>query len=1139
MKKSILRFGALALMSWMSIGAFAGEGDTFTANGDKYQITTEDPSVDNAKTSGEVMLVSYGGTSTSFGTEAIKDSYGHEYFCTAIKGEVSDKDHGAFNGKALTSSISLGSHIKTIGKQAFSWLTTVGTIDVTELTGVKTIGEDAFAPYTVYTYDWGTITDRDSSRPITLTGGAQFVLDLSKVNQLGNYAFYAVNFPVGSTVKLGTISVIPSNLFESAQNLKTVELDPKSTLTTVGNGAFAYCKSIEHFGYYDAGKYYLPATLTTIGSSSFEYAFNPDATSVDFRFPVVSQGKITKVGSYAFYGCGWLTNAEFCNLFPADPISGGVKLKKELNYESSAFPCCGLTGKFDFTALDDMTYFNDAFNSNRITEVVLPKSITTIGWNAFIYCDALQKCNLTDTKVTSIEGYAFNGTRSYLDVKIPSTVTSIGNNAFGGSLSNDRTITIVAKEISDPYAKSAVIESYSWYWDGKKNVYYSNSPLGSAGEKTTLVVPMGLMKAYATITDKEHGYNWSNANIIKVARPAIESTETFYNGAFKYEVAPWSNEYSTEATFTEAPQAVIAGVCQWTQYKGADNKDNKNTDFNNDGKHKGAKYTALFSGNELNLPQTVVKEGENNKDFYAYYEVAGVKVTPVMDEEEEITGYTTAFDFSGVPANAKSSDKYVLKEKIQTVNIQADKLDLANVFTNFKALETVNLCAIETDNTTGWCGASANVPAIVKLGDNAFKSCGKLAAFNNAKTKYDDVIGASAFEGTAISKFTISDNVTTLSDKAFFNTKLTSINIPKSVASIGQNVFDGKAVNGAFVGVSDVTVNWTDDEITVNENSFGDAVWHWRGTKQEYIPRKLYIPSGFDGYYAEVGDGLFNDSHKFTRGEAIEIKSGLYTGRLDVQIDIDNDDATRILAFTDDNTISHLKVNTADPKMLVHYTRKVSNPTNLQAWFVPFTLQDIDKQGAKFYRIYDTAVGDNDGTPVTTLELVEEKGDVKANTPYIFIPGAEEITFNAVGIKKTFDDGARDSKGKLINPINKVVVADIDTEYTIEGTYDDVKSGNNGKGAPTNPFYALKSNAFHPALADATLHACRIFMKTKGLANPYAVKLVVLDDEEATGIKDINAQSLNAPMFDLMGRQIAAPAKGQVYIQNGVKKLAK
>ena len=68
---------------------------------------------------------------------------------------------------------------------------------------------------------------------------------------------------------------------------------------------------------------------------------------------------------------------------------------------------------------------------DSLSEIVIPSSVTSIGYSAFFGCDSLSEI-VIPSSVTSIGDHAFSGCDSLSEIVIPSGVTSIGNYAFSG-----------------------------------------------------------------------------------------------------------------------------------------------------------------------------------------------------------------------------------------------------------------------------------------------------------------------------------------------------------------------------------------------------------------------------------------------------------------------------------------------------------------------------------------------------------------------------------------------------------------------------------------------------------------------------------------------------------------------------------
>ena len=130
----------------------------------------------------------------------------------------------------------------------------------------------------------------------------------------------------------------------------------------------------------------------SVGYGSWSTAV-PLSTSGAITIPSKLGGyTVTSVGSFAFYGCCYLTSVTI----PDSVTSIG----------SYAFRNC-----------------------SSLTSVTIPDSVTSIGSYAFDGCSGLTSVTIPDS-VTSIGSYAFDGCSGLTSVTIPDSVTSIGSYAF-------------------------------------------------------------------------------------------------------------------------------------------------------------------------------------------------------------------------------------------------------------------------------------------------------------------------------------------------------------------------------------------------------------------------------------------------------------------------------------------------------------------------------------------------------------------------------------------------------------------------------------------------------------------------------------------------------------------------------------
>ena len=191
----------------------------------------------------------------------------------------------------------------------------------------------------------------------------------------------------------------------------TWTLDNNGTLTISGNGAM---------GDYDYD-YYGGNFITTA------------PWGANIKTVVIKDG-VTSIGSSAFYGCTGLTSVTIPNSVTSigNYAFEGCTGLRSVHITDIAAWCNIAFSNYSSNPL--LNAHNLYLNGVPVTNLVIPNSVTSIGYDAFSGCTGLTSVTIPDS-VTSIGYEAFRGCTGLASVTIPKSVTSIGSSAFYGCTS--------------------------------------------------------------------------------------------------------------------------------------------------------------------------------------------------------------------------------------------------------------------------------------------------------------------------------------------------------------------------------------------------------------------------------------------------------------------------------------------------------------------------------------------------------------------------------------------------------------------------------------------------------------------------------------------------------------------------------
>ena len=364
-------------------------------------------------------------------------------------------------------SVSIGSGVTSIGDYSFWCFFNVESVSIPST--VKTIGQRAFAYC-------------DSLTSIALPDG---------LTEIGEYAFSGCESLTSVRIP-NKVTKIPNGSFNNCYSLSSVQIPDTVTeigdsafddcpftsitlpskLTSIGYGALSYCKNLKSIS--------IPAAVTTLPSECFYQCTNLSSVTLNnklteiksYAFAYCSSLKsinipasVTDVSCSAFIYCDKLTsitvdgsNASFssvdgllCNkkgdtllTFPGGKsgtytLPGGIK-----TVDTYAFYYCDQLKTVNLSNVNEVKYF--AFYScNGLTEVTVSAKTTKIDPIAFNRCENFVKFNVDSgsKNYSSVDGVLCDKAGTTLisfpcgkggDYAIPSSITSIGKNAFYSSL---------------------------------------------------------------------------------------------------------------------------------------------------------------------------------------------------------------------------------------------------------------------------------------------------------------------------------------------------------------------------------------------------------------------------------------------------------------------------------------------------------------------------------------------------------------------------------------------------------------------------------------------------------------------------------------------------------------------------------
>ena len=702
-------------------------------------------------------------------------------------------------------------NLTTIGNGAFenSQVKFINSSNSLSLSGVQTIGENAFAMCPVIDVELGTVGvildiadgvfhDCPALKTITVHGTvdvlgytmfrtpdtpASFESPLTTITATNVESFessLADNFPFLETIDISGTTKFGSNagLFENCVKLKTVRLNTTSASYPLPEKMFKGCTE-----------------LTTIDLSKVSLSRGHEFEGCSSLSSVNLQS-CTIVSDYAFCGCTNLSTIIAPNALSIGKHAfEGVALTQISN---SDFANVGVIGDYAFAGC------------SSLRNVVFADSLMDIGSHAFYNCSALDNRNnsyrLETANVLRIGESAFEGT-AFKRVNIDQGLSALGQSALNISTLETITVNELNTVFSSPensnllynYAKTELILIPAKI--GRDNITLEESlqriwPFAgyhaTLGGELTIPVSVDTIGQSAlegtALTKIIFAYN-SNPDItITIGPSAFADCDSLTDLVLSYSVAYadvfTGSDNISNIEFVGKPSSAMLNYYNADNYSRMPWYSSNNgisIVFNTDNDQI-YNYLLYRPSADSTIVSVSIADGIRTVGQYAFYNCAGLAVLYLPGSVDTLQDYC----LDGCVGIKDITFPLSLDMAIDEGNIGIQQLNrltiIPGITGNYIDYTYSYENAIWSNSTEAYEVTISD--GITILGDGMHLKASSLSLTSDLKT-----IGKEAFIGSTISTIDLK-NVTTIGDGAFSDcASLTSLVIPQNISRIGINAF--------------------------------------------------------------------------------------------------------------------------------------------------------------------------------------------------------------------------------------------------------------------------------------------------------------------------------------------------------------